>query len=312
MNKSYENIVTVASVNFHAVWGDKKANLARIKGYVTAAAERGAKIILFPELALTGYNVDGESTQMQLEQAEPVPGPVSNELSELTKAYGVYVVLGFPEKDTKNPSLLYNSALVLGPEGLIGSYRKIHPAGNESLWAKKGSDPLMFETPWGPVGVGICYDSYSFPELTRHYSALGARLYLNPTAVMDVDGWEDFYYTCLKSRIIENSTFLISSNLVGPDKNMNFPGGSFIAGPSLKLIGTQYYAEPVEQKEELLIATIDLSLSDKARGMLTLFRDNPVTGVPDWRPEIYEQLLASVKRHERWAQSLPKPAEVTV
>jgi predicted amidohydrolase len=298
---SIDSIVTVATVNFSAEWGNKAGNLARIKGYVKAAAERGAKLVLFPETALTGYNVKSDdSIEMQLEAAETVPGPAADELAALSKQYGIYVIVGMPERDAANPDILYNSALVTGPEGIVGCYRKIHPAGKESLWAKKGEEPLLFDTPWGPVGVGICYDSYCFPELARYYAALGARLYLNPTAVSEIAGWEELYETQLKARVIENAIFLVSSNLVGPDRDLTFPGGSMIVGPSVSMLGTKYYAEPAGPHEELLVATLDLSLADKARRTLTLFTDNPITGVPDWRPDIYEKLLAGVKRTDRW------------
>ncbi|MFC3801568.1 carbon-nitrogen hydrolase family protein [Cohnella sp. GCM10012308] len=307
---AYENIVTVATVNFNAEWGNKTGNLARIKEYIKAASERGAKIILFPEMALTGYNVDNDGIAMQQRDAETVPGPSSESLAEIAKLYGVYAIVGLPECDAKS-SILYNSALVVGPEGIVGCYRKIHPAGKESLWAKKGSEPLMFDTPWGPVGVGICYDTYSFPELFRYYAALGSRLYLNPTAVHNIDGWQDFYYTLLKARAIENGQFLVSSNLAGPDKDMLFPGGSLVAGPKVAGIGSTYYAEPVENDEALLLATIDLSISDKARKLLTLYNDNPITGVPDWRPDIYANLLKRLESSEKWGgKKMPEIAAV--
>ncbi|THF74153.1 carbon-nitrogen hydrolase family protein [Cohnella fermenti] len=297
---AYDNIVNVATVNFNAEWGNKAGNLARMKGYIRAAGERGANIILFPETALTGYNVKGESIEMQLADAETVPGPAANELAELSIKYGVYVVVGMPERDAATGDV-YNSALAAGPQGLIGTYRKIHPAGKESMWAKKGSEPLLFDTPWGPVGVGICYDTYSFPELFRYYAALGSRLYLNPTAVSDVHGWKEYYYTLLKARVLENGSFLVSANLVGPDKDLQFPGGSLIVGPSVTPLGTRYYAEPVENEEALLLATLDLSIVDKTRGMLTLYNDNPITGVPDWRPDIYERLLTDLKKQNKWS-----------
>ncbi|MBB6735394.1 carbon-nitrogen hydrolase family protein [Cohnella zeiphila] len=307
---AYENIVNVATINFNAEWGNKAGNLARMKGYIKSASERGANIILFPETALTGYNVKGDSIEMQLANAETVPGPVANELAELTRRYGVYAVIGMPERDAATGDV-YNSALVVGPEGIIGCYRKIHPAGKESMWAKKGSEPLMFDTPWGPVGVGICYDTYCFPELFRYYAALGSRLYLNPTAVSDVPGWNELYYTLLKARVLENGSFVVSSNLAGPDQDLQFPGGSLIVGPSVTPFGTKYYAEPVENDEALLIATLDLSIADKTRKMLTLYSDNPITGIPDWRPDIYEKLLAGVKQNEKWGGK-PVPAAAGV
>lgn len=293
-----EDIVSIAAVNFQPKWGDKADNLRRIKGYIRSAAKQGADIIVFPETALTGYGVKDDYPEMQHLNAETVPGASTIEIAELTMEYGVYVVLGMPERDLSDTSVIYNSAAVIGPEGVIGAYRKIHPAAKESLWATKGSEPMMFDTPWGPVGVGICYDSYCFPELVRHYTALGSRIYLNPTAIHNVEGWQDLYYTTLKSRSLENGTFVVSSNLVGQDLDSYFPGGSMIVGPT-NHIGSEYKAEPVEDKEAIVLATLDLS---QAGGLLpTLFEENPLTGVPDWRPDVYIKMLKGITLEGKWS-----------
>ncbi|MCM2999210.1 carbon-nitrogen hydrolase family protein [Paenibacillus cellulositrophicus] len=308
-----QDIVTVAAINFHPKWGDKADNLKRMKGYVRTAAKQGADLILFPETALTGYGVKDDDPEMQRQNAETVPGESTLALAELSKEYGVYVVLGMPERDAADPDIIYNSAAVIGPEGVIGAYRKIHPAAKESLWATKGSEPLMFDTPWGPVGVGICYDSYCFPELVRYYTALGSRIYLNPTAIHNVEGWQDLYYTTLKSRSLENGTFIVSSNLVGQDYDSYFPGGSMIVGPASH-IGSEYKGAPVEDKEAVVLATLDLS---QAGGRLPLFEHNPLTGVPDWRPDIYLHMLSGITRNGKWAGSsenklLPKPPAAVI
>lgn len=299
--KKMEDIVTVAAVNFRSKWGDKADNLHRMKGYIRTAAKQGADIILFPETALTGYSVKDDTSDMQRKNAETVPGPSTLELSLLTQEFGVYVVLGMPERDAVHPDVIYNSAAVIGPDGVIGAYRKIHPAGKESLWATKGSEPMLFDTPWGPVGIGICYDSYCFPELVRYYTALGSRLYLNPTAVSKTEGWQDFYYTTLRSRVIENGTFVVSSNLVGPELDVVFPGGSLIAGPSNPL-GAEFKAEPVENKEAIVAATLDLSQTDNQLSAM-MFGENPLTGAPDWRPDIYKRMLAEVTKSGKWSIS---------
>lgn len=314
LDKKYEDIVTVAAINFQPKWGKKEDNLHRIKGFVKAAAKQGADIILFPETALTGYGVKDDDPDMQRKDAETVPGASTLALAELTKELGVYVVVGMPERDASDSSIIYNSAAVMGPKGVIGAYRKIHPAGKESMWATKGSEPLMFDTPWGPVGVGICYDSYCFPELMRYYTALGSRLYLNPTALHNVEGWEDFYYTTLKARCLENGSFVVSSNLVGNDLDTYFPGASMIVGPHNKF-ASEYKAEPVVNKEAIVIATLDLS---QAGGLLnTMFNDNPLTGVPDWRPDIYAGMMKDLTKEGKWSISsenkkLAVPAPVTV
>jgi predicted amidohydrolase len=169
------DVLTVACVNFRTDWGNKEANLNRVMGYLEAAAKRGADIILFPETALTGYDID-EEVIMHRENAETIPGPSTNKIAQLTRKYGVYAIVGMAEKDKDDSEIIYNSVAIVGPEGVIDSYAKIHPAFTENKWCKKGKRPVLFETPWGPVGVGICYDTTMFPELPRYYAACGARL----------------------------------------------------------------------------------------------------------------------------------------
>ena len=299
---TYKDEVTVAAVNFHAAWGEKAANLARILAQAREAADRGAKIVLFPELALTGYNHDKGSIAMQQRDAEPVPGPATDALAALSRERGIWIVVGLPERDEATGTL-YNSAVVTGPEGLVGCYRKIHPAGKESLWCAKGEAPLLFDTPWGPVGVGICLDTYRFPELVRYHAAQGARLYLNPTALPLVPDWEALYYTTLNARVLENSVFVASANLVGEDRDVSFPGGSMIIGPGTETPKPLVHAGPVEGEEAMVIATIDLAEGARLRGWLPLTAPNRVTGVPDWRPAVYSRLLGDVLASPNWRNS---------
>ncbi|MET0360778.1 MAG: carbon-nitrogen hydrolase family protein [Sphingobium sp.] len=291
--------ITLAVVNFHALWGEKAANLARIKDRITEAHDKGANLILFPETALTGYNVDGDSVAMHRDNAETIPGPASNELEAMARDLGVYIIVGMPERD-ETSGKVYNSALVVGPSGMIGRYRKIHLPGKEAMWAARGNDAFIFDTPWGPMGLGICYDTYFFPEICRAYAAMGARLYLNPTAVPIFPHWRDLYYTTLKARVLENACYIASANLVGDDKDCGFGGGSLVVGPGEGPINATYYADAIEDREALIITTIDLSRVDAVRQMLPIYTDNPLTGTPDWRPEIYERLLAQVRQHDRW------------
>ena len=289
-----KDILTIASVNFHAVWGDKQSNLERIKGFIEAAAKRGADMIVFPETALTGYDWD-KNPGMHKENAETVPGPSTNEIAELTKKYGVYALFGLVEEDKDNPDTIYNSVAVSGPEGLIGSYQKMHLPFTENYWATHGDKPFMFDTPWGLVGVGICYDSYLFAELPRYYAALGARIYINATALSNFPGWKEYFLTTMKMRAIENMMFVVSSNLVGKDLNSNFPGFSFIVGPADQFHDVRIYAGPAsEEIEELVMATIDLSKVDKMRKHYPLFSESTFSGKPDWRLSEYIEMLDDI------------------
>jgi predicted amidohydrolase len=293
-SRTKSDVVTIACVNFNTDWGNKERNLERIKDYVTAAAKRGADIIAFPELALTGYE-NGPGAKMHRQNAETIPGPSTDALAELTRKLGVYVIVGMPEKSVEDPDVYYNSAAVIGPEGVIGSYAKLMPFGNEMKWCRKGEKPFAFDTPWGLVGVGICYDTYMFPELPRYYAALGARLYVHITALGAFRGWKPYYINQMQARAIENMMFVASSNLVGKDRTSDYPGTSFVLGPGEEAHEVEFYAGPSsETKEEIILATVDLAAADRMRQNYPLFRENPVSRTPDWRLQLYKKMLQTI------------------
>jgi apolipoprotein N-acyltransferase len=87
-------------------------------------------------------------------------------VAEVAKKYGVYVVFGMAEKKEDKPdAILYNSAIAIGPDGIIDSYQKMHPFETESVWCEKGEKPFMFDTPWGPVGISICFIAFGLYSL---------------------------------------------------------------------------------------------------------------------------------------------------
>ncbi|MFQ7473096.1 MAG: carbon-nitrogen hydrolase family protein, partial [Anaerovoracaceae bacterium] len=178
------DIINLAVVNFRVASGEKEVNLRRMMDMSRAASRRGADLILFPEMALTGYGLFIDENIPQDEKvayAETVEGPSVKALEEVAKDEGMYIVFGMPEKLKEDDNDIYNSAVVLGPDGLVGSYQKIHPYGSENMWCKRGEEPFMFDTKWGPISLGVCYDNYQFPELARYYAWKGSRLHLNPT-----------------------------------------------------------------------------------------------------------------------------------
>ena len=182
---AYESdIINVAVVNFKVAPGEKEVNLRRMMDMSRAAARRGADLILFPEMALMGYGMfidESISQEEKIRVTETVNGPSTKALEHVAKEEGIYIIFGMSEKLAEEDTDIYNSAVVLGPEGLIGSYQKIHPYGSENMWCKRGETPFVFDTKWGPISLAICYDNYQFPELARYYAWKGARLHLNPT-----------------------------------------------------------------------------------------------------------------------------------
>lgn len=288
--------LVIACVNFHTIWGDKYANLNKILTYTEIASKDGANIIVFPELALTGYYIE-PTPRMHLENAEDAKGESSIEIYNLTKNYKNYVVYGMPQKDTNISTKIYNSGVVVGPKGIIGSYKKLMPSVNESRCFSKGNTPFAFDTPWGKIGVGICYDTYMFPELARYYAALDARIYINVTAIAKFPGWRDYYLNQLKARATENMIFLASSNLTGRERELEFAGSSVVLGPVKEYHKLKIFAGPASQsEEEVIYAKIDLSKLDKIRERYPLFTKNPHSGSPDWRLKLFRKMLDKIAK----------------
>ena len=295
-----EDILTVAVVNFRPEAGCKEKNLARVKGFARAAARRGADLVLFPELCLLGYDYyldDGVSFEDKYASADTVQSADTCQLRDLAQQLGIYLIYGAAEQ---KEGKLWNSAYILSPGGQADTYQKLHPFGPENRFFEKGQRPHLMETPWGPVGIGICYDSYQFPELMRYYVRKGARLYLNPTAEVEEIAFEksraafrSYYQRNLEYGAACNGIFIASANLTGYDKTSYFAGGSVVLGPKLSPfseLDVDYYGGGIDcTREGIFLATIDLSLAPRM-----LVKENPYGGGTDDRPELYRRLLEDV------------------
>lgn len=289
-----KDIITVSTVTFRPIWGDKASNLKRIKEYIEAAARKGSNLVILPEMSLTGYDDEADKQlkeKMQYELAETIPGPSTNEVAELTKELGVYAIFGMPARDEKDPDVIYNALAIFSPEGLVGSYHKMHLPAPEPNWAKRGDKPFILDTEWGPIGCAICYDNYAFPELTRYYASKGCRLLTNSTALAHCHG-PYFGSATLEASAIQNGIYIASANLGGLDVDNYFWGGSSIMGPTRKHEwGVYYYAGRKFTDEdapeiEMFTATIDLSLASRFP-----FKYNPSVDGTDWRPDKYIELF---------------------
>ncbi|MCP4693848.1 MAG: carbon-nitrogen hydrolase family protein [Desulfobacterales bacterium] len=247
---AFQETVSVACVNFRTAWGDKAANLAKIKILTADAARQGADIIVFPELALSGYQCGedvgkdigegrGEEMkpcEMHRDLSETIPGPSTMEMAELAAELNVYVIFGMPEQDAANPDKRYISSVVIAPDGILGAYRKLHlapyPRFTESRCFTPGDEIPVWETRFGIIGVLICYDFYFFPELARIMALKGANLLINTSASVAGPGKPFFLAQQTGSRATENLVYAASANLVGKDRTKTFYGHSVIAGPN--------------------------------------------------------------------------------
>lgn len=240
--RKYEKSVTISVVNHRPIWGNRAASLAKMMQTITfAAAHRGAGIIVFPEMALTGYEC-GEGApkrkrpcSMHRRTAETIPGPSTQCLAGLANQLGVYVIFGMPELDVADGSV-YKAVAVVGPEGIIGSYRGLYPSPAMPWWTerlcfKAGSRLPVFDTRYGPVAVQTGGDFWIFPGLARLLVLKGARIVFNCAAIPSGPGLNELMTSVAVCRAAENAVYIAVANLVGVDRDRSFCGRSIITGP---------------------------------------------------------------------------------
>ena len=269
--RQYEDTVTLGCVNYGSIWNDKAASVGKVKKLIGEAADQGVNILVFPELSLSGYESNEDNT-MHREFAETIPGPATEEIAALTRKLDIYVVLGMPERDAGDASTCYISCPLLGPEGFIGNYRKLHlgtpPLFRESLCFTGGDSVPVFATRYGPLGIQICADFWVFPELSRILMLKGARIIVNSTASMTMPG-RPFYMTSMTAaRATENMVYAASANLVGKERTLSYYGCSTIAGPSYPRF-SHVYAQ-AEDREEIISATLSFARLHRFREAVSL------------------------------------------
>jgi predicted amidohydrolase len=267
----------VAAVQMDVKILEKDNNLGRVIAKMEEAARVGAKLIIFPECALTGYCFTSREEAWPL--AETVPGPSTEKLAAAANSLGVTAIVGMLEREGDT---LYNSAAIVDPQGVLGAYRKMHlPCLGIDWFNAVGNKAFpVFATLHGRVGVNICYDC-SIPEAGRVVKLNGAQLLAIPTNwPLGSDSWEH----TPKVRATENHLHVIASDRVGEERGVRFSGHSQI----VDFIG-KVHAEAGETEETILYAELDLAAADQ----------NRVVRVPGkWefdriaarRPEMYKAL----------------------
>ena len=167
-SSSQPGVVRVAAAQTEPLLFENAANLAGILARIDTAAASGAQLIVFPELALTGYKF--KHIEEAFPFAETIPGPAVEAVADQSRARGVYVVFGMLERDGQE---LYNASVLVGPEGYLGKYRKAHTGfrSESKLFSRGDTGFPVFQTAIGRIGLGICYDD-NFPEATRILTAV--------------------------------------------------------------------------------------------------------------------------------------------
>lgn len=214
----------VAAIQFNPRQGEKEENTERLLQLVEDAARAGARLIVLPEMATTGYCWTSRSEIAPY--VEPVPGPSTQRFQELAARYSCYIALGLPELDPGS-GVYYNSLALIGPEGVIGTYRKVHSYIAEPRWARDGDLGFpVWETPLGRLGAAICMDAMYF-ESTRLLALHGADVILFPTNWLNERCPSSWWMT----RALENGVYLIAANRSDVERGAEFSGGSCIINP---------------------------------------------------------------------------------
>ncbi|WP_433891466.1 carbon-nitrogen hydrolase family protein [Streptomyces sp. CA-111067] len=230
------------------------------------AAEAGAELVVFPEISLQGYPPDltsfyPERIQAAYDNAESVAdGPHVRQIVEQARALGVHTIFGMNETGDA-PGVIYNTMVLTGPEGLIGTYRKVHVGITEQLTWRRGDDWPVYETALGRIGMLICYDKM-WPESTRELMLRGADLLVMSTAWPMVNGeqdpetniWAELYRLYDRARAAENSRWFVSSNFAGDFGGCRFLGLSQIVDPMGRVVATTGALTP-----GIAVADIDIA-----------------------------------------------------
>jgi predicted amidohydrolase len=260
--------------------GEKTENLKKIEKIVTKAKKHSVDLIVFPEMALTGYKVRDEIYEL----AETIPGPSTSIVERIARKTGKYIIFGMPERSEKTQATIFNSAVLVGPKGFVGKYRKMylptHSMFEEKRYFRPGYQPAVFDTELGRIGLIICYDIF-FPEVARLTRLEGAQLLVCISASPAVR--RTFFETLITARAMENTTFLAYVNLVGIEDGLQFWGGSRLVGPQGKTLVEAKYDE-----EDLVIGEVDYSDARSVETFVPVLRD--------LRPELFDKLKESAEK----------------
>lgn len=267
-------------------------NLKKCLQWVRDAAAKGAEVISLPELYSSHYFCQSEDTD-NFAYAEPLYSISFTAFSELAKELGVVIIVPFFEK--RMAGIYHNSAYIIDTDGTeAGLYRKMHIPDDPHFYEKFYFTPgdLGFksnQTNKGKIGVLICWDQW-YPEAARLTALKGAEVLFYPTAI----GWHPkekaqygenqfgAWMNVMKGHAVANGVYVAAANRVGLEKylpdtdGLEFWGASFIAGPQGEIL-----AQASHDREEILIAEVDLALQENVRQNWPFFRDRRIDAFGD-------------------------------
>ncbi len=214
----------VAAIQYEPRLGEKEKNVGDLLRLVEEAITQGARLIVLPEMATTGYC--WQSRAEIAPHVEPIPGPTTDRFQHLAASHDCFIALSLPEVDPQT-NVYYNSMALLGPKGLVGVYRKIHSYISEPRWARDGDLGMpVWDTPLGRLSGLICMDAMYF-EAARIPALHNADVLLFPTNWLE----EKCPSSWWMARAFENGVYFIAANRYGRERGVQFSGGSCILNP---------------------------------------------------------------------------------
>ena len=258
---------------------DRARNRAAILAGIEQAAKAGAKLVVFPECAVSGYVFESAADAMPA--AETVPGESTEAVADACRRHGLYAIVGLIEREG---DALYNSAFVAGPDGLVANYRKCHlPVLGIDRYVGRGEDLPVIDLPFARIGILICYD-VRFPEAARSLALRGADVIVVPTNWPE--GAESAPEFLTRARAWENRVYIAACNRVGEERGTRFIGRSQIVAPD-----GSFLAQADGTSETMLTAEVDPAFARQKKLVIKPgeFELDPIGGR---RPELYQALTA--------------------
>jgi predicted amidohydrolase len=271
--------ITIAVAQIDIAFADRERNLARMMEVLGQTAAKGAKLTVFPEAALAGYCYD--SVDEARPHAETIPGPSTKRLTGVCRELGVHAIYGLIEADRNR---LFNACVLVGPDGVVASYRKIHLPflGIDRFTTPGDREFAVHEAAGMRIGMNICYDG-GFPESARIMMLQGADLVVLPTNWPP--GAECMAGCAVNTRAMENNIYYAACDRVGNERGFHFIGQSKICDPSGRTL-----AEAPHDREEILYAQMDVAKA-RQKKIVRVPKLHEIDRLRDRRPEMYGEIV---------------------
>lgn len=268
----------IAGIQTDVAFCDLEANLNALEAHLRAEVAAGTQLTIFPECFTTGYCFDSRDEAFMI--AEAVPGPTTARVEKLCQELKTFVVYGMLERSGRD---LFNTAVLIGPSGLIGCYRKIHlPYLGVDRFTTPGDRPFeVFEADGIRIGMLICYDG-GFPEASRVLALQGADVIVLPTNWPP--GGDYMAQFSINSRAMENGVYFAAVNRIGTENGFRFIGKSRICSP----VGATLTSID-NDKAGIVRAEID-PVAARTKRIVRIPGKHIIDRMADRRPEMYGAL----------------------